>query len=32
MIHSLVDGMDESKFGVYQEERKLNEELAAQLN
>lgn len=33
MIHSLVDGMGESKFGVYQEEeRKLNADMVAQLN
>ncbi|KAJ5534390.1 hypothetical protein N7527_000644 [Penicillium freii] len=33
MIYSLVDGMGESKFGVYQEEeRKLNEDIVAQLN
>ncbi|CAI7664814.1 unnamed protein product [Penicillium viridicatum] len=33
MIYSLVDGMGESTFGVYQEEeRKLNEDMVAQLN
>ncbi|KAJ5406385.1 hypothetical protein N7465_007669 [Penicillium sp. CMV-2018d] len=33
MIRSLVDGMGESKFGVYrEEERKLNEDMVAQLN